>query len=74
VADILFHRKLLLGPLKQNTKNGSSSSTKTMAISTKLHRSNHYKILISYTLRVMCKRMKKVISTAFLNAELPLIP
>jgi hypothetical protein len=52
----------------------AAGSTKTMAISTKLHRSNHYKILISYTLRVMCKRMKKVISTAFLNAELPLIP
>jgi hypothetical protein len=52
----------------------AAGSTKTLAISTKVHRSHHYKILISYTLSVMCKRMRKVISTAFSNAELPLIP
>jgi hypothetical protein len=52
----------------------AADSTKTLAISTKIHGSHHYKILISYTLSVMCKRMKKVISTTFSNAELPPIP
>jgi len=53
----------------------AAGSTKTLAISTKLHRSHHYKILISYTLlSVMCKRMRRVISTPFSNAELPLTP
>jgi len=52
----------------------AAGSNKTLAISNKIHRSHQYKILIPYTLSVMCKRMRNVISTVFSNAELPLIP
>jgi len=56
-------------------KTEAAGSTRTLAISTKLHRSHHYRILLSYALlSVMCKRMRKVISRPFSKAELPRIP